>query len=313
MKIAIVGAGAVGLYFGSLLQRNGQDVHFLLRSDYDAIARKGLQVYSINGNYHLDNLKVYRRSTDIGPADLVLVTLKTVSNHQMVDLVRPLVGPQTLIASLQNGLGNEELLADAFGPDNILGGVTYLGAARREPGTVHHTNSGRIDLGEFDRSASERCAKLAAMFTAAGIPCTVIDDLRRKRWEKLCWNIPFNGLAALLNQDTAQLLAHPGVKDLVRTLILEIVAGANAQHLQRPIDGPQFSSNLISYTEKLTPYRPSMLVDRDAGRVMEIEAILGVPLQQAEARGVAMPHVRMLYSLLDASEGRHLDRSPSVS
>jgi len=306
MKIGVVGAGAVGLYFGSLLQRSGQDMHFLLRSDYDAIAQKGLQVYSINGDYHLDNLNVYRNSADIGPVDLVLVALKTVSNHQMVDLVRPLVGPQTLVITLQNGLGNEELLAAAFGPDNILGGVTYLGAARREPGTVYHTNLGRIDLGEFDRSSSERCDKLAEMFTAAGIPCARIDDLRRKRWEKLCWNIPFNGLAALLNQDTVQLLAQPGIKELIRTLILEIAAGANAQNLQRPLDGQRFSTNLISYTEKLTPYRPSMLVDRDAGRAMEIEAILGVPLQQARAKGIEMPQVQMLYSLLEASEGQSL-------
>ena len=124
------------------------------------------------------------------------------------------------------------------------------------------------------------------MFSEAGIPCKVIDDLKRKRWEKLCWDIPFNGLGALLNQDTAQLLADDGIKDLIRTLIMEICAGANALGLRTPLDGSTMANNLISYTEKLTPYRPSMLVDRDAGRAMEIESILGVPVEQARKQGV---------------------------
>ena len=285
-----------------MLQRSGQDLHYLLRSDYDAISQRGLNVYSINGDFHLDQLNVYRCARDIGTVDLVLIALKTVSNDHMVDLVRPLVGPETLILTLQNGIGNEEILAAAFGPDNILGGVTYLGAARKEPGSVYHTNSGKIDLGEFSSDAGERCNQLAAMFSEAGIPCKVITDLKRKRWEKLCWNIPFNGLGALLNQDTAQLLADNGIKELIRTLILEICTAANAQGLHRPIDATTMADNLISYTENLTPYRPSMLVDRDEGRAMEIESILGVPVTQADSKGVAMVHVTMLYKLLISSE-----------
>ncbi len=300
MKIGVIGAGAVGLFFGSLLQRNGQDMHYLLRSDYDAISNNGLNVYSINGDFHLENLNVYRKASAIGEVDLVMVALKTVSNHNMVDLVKPLVGPNTLILTLQNGIGNEEILAEAFGSDNILGGITYLGAARKEPGSVYHTNMGKIDLGEFDRPPSERCETLATMFSEAGIPCKVINDLRRKRWEKLCWNIPFNGLAALLNQDTAQLLADAGMKELIYKLIVEITTAANAQDILKPLDGDSFANNLIGYTEKLTPYRPSMLVDRDAGRAMETESILGVPLQQGRDKGIEMVHVDMLYRLLVA-------------
>ena len=309
MKIGVIGAGAVGLFFGSLLQRSGQDMHYLLRGDYDAISKNGLNVYSINGDFHLDELNVYRDASAMGTVDLVLIALKTVSNAHMVDLVRPLVGPETLILTLQNGIGNEEILAAAFGSDNILGGVTYLGAARKEAGSVYHTNSGRIDLGDFTASSSKRCETLAGIFSGAGIPCRVINDLRRKRWEKLCWNIPFNGLAALLNQDTAQLLADPGTKELIYTLIMEITAAANAQEIHKPIDGATFADNLISYTEKLPPYRPSMLVDRDTGRTMETESILGVPLQLAKSKGIDMVHVSMLYKLLVANEKQLLSKT----
>ncbi len=309
MKIGVIGAGAVGLFFGSLLQRSGQDMHYLLRSDFDTINKNGLTVYSVNGDFHLDKLNVYRNAEDIGTVDLVLIALKTVSNKYMIDLVRPLVGPDTLIVTLQNGIGNEEILAEAFGSDNILGGVTYLGATRKEAGSVYHTNSGKIDLGNFTGSSSDRCHQLATMFSAAGIPCKVINDLIRKRWEKLCWNIPFNGLGALLNQDTAQLLTDNGIKDLIRTLIMEICAGANAQGFHTPLDGNAMAENLIGYTEKLTPYRPSMLVDRDAGRAMEIESILGVPVQQAQSKGVEMVHVAMLYKLLIANEKQLVSQS----
>lgn len=303
MKIGVIGAGAVGLYFGSLLQRSGQDLHYLLRSDYEAIRTNGLKVHSVNGDYQLASLQAYNNPADMGQADLVLVTLKTVANHCMVDLVRPLVGPHTMIMTLQNGLGNEELLAAAFGAKNILGAVTYLGAARKEAGVLEHSNAGKLDLGEFSSlGVSTRCEQLAAIFVDAGIPCRPIADLRRQRWEKLGWNIPFNGLCALLNQDTAQLLGHPQTRELTRKIIIEVVTAANAQGLQSPIDIEKFSSGLISYTSKIPPYRPSMLVDRDEGRAMELESIFAVPLAHARNKGVDMPLVDMLYAELAGSE-----------
>ncbi len=299
MRIGVIGSGALGLYYGSMLQRNGGDIHFLLRRDYDAIRVNGLQVYSPNGNFHLPQLNAYRQATDIGPVDLVIVGLKTGANDQLVELVSPLVGPRTAILTLQNGLGNEELLAAAFGAERILGGVAYLGTNRGEPGVLHHIDAGKIDLGEFDREISARCRNLAAMFNAAGVPCRAVEDLRRIRWEKLGWNIPFNGLAALHRCNTAELMAHPPSKELARQIMLEVAAGANAQPLKSRIDAQDFSKKLIAFTEKMNPYRPSMLVDREQGRPMELEAIFATPLRQAKAAGVEMPRIEMLYQLLD--------------
>jgi len=302
MRIGIVGSGALGLYYGAMLQRRGQDIHFLLRRDYQAIQKEGLQVFSCNGNFHLPQVAAYQTPQEIGPVDLVIVGLKTISNHHLVELVRPLLGTQTAILTLQNGLGNEELLSTAFGSECVLGGVAFLCSNRGEPGTVHHLGEGKIRLGEFSGGLSLRSRNLAEMFQAAGVPCDAVSDLRRARWEKLVWNIPFNGLSALLEKDVTDILNHLPSKDLVRNLMLEVISGANAQELEEPIDGLSFSQQLISFTENMDHYQPSMMIDRAEGRPLELEAIYAIPLQQAETVGVSMPQIKMLFTLLDCGE-----------
>lgn len=304
MRIGVIGAGALGLYYGAMLQRSGQEVHFLLRRDYQAIVQRGLRVASVNGDFHLPRVNAHNRAAQIGPVDLVLVGLKTFSNQHLVELISPLLGAETAILTLQNGLGNEELLAAAFGARRILGGVAFLCSNRGEPGTVQHLGKGEIRLGEFSGGLSQRSRTLAEIFFAAGVPCEAVSDLRRARWEKLVWNIPFNGLAALLETDVTDLLNHPPSKALIRALMLEVIAGANAQPLEEPIDGPAFSQQLISFTENMDHYRPSMMIDRAEGRPLELEAIYAIPLQQAGAAGLDMPRVEMLKTLLEFGEGQ---------
>lgn len=298
MRIAIVGAGALGLYYGALLQRSGQDVHFLLRRDYDAIFRNGLMVYSIQGDFCLPVVQAYRDPQEIGPVDLVLVGLKTFANGSYPELIGPLVGEGTQILTLQNGLGNEEALADLFGEERIVGGVAFLCSNRGEPGEVHHLGAGRIILGEYRRINPDRVELLAAMFAAAGIECRATDDLRRARWEKLVWNIPFNGLCSLLQQPVNRLLTVPATRRLVREIMLEVIRAANAQDLSRLIpDG--YADTMLEFTDNMGVYRPSMQIDREEGRQLEISAILVTPLDYGTRRGVAMPRVEMLVTLLE--------------
>ena len=302
MRIGIIGSGALGLYYGAMLQRSGQDVHFLLRRDYQAIQKDGLQVCSCNGDFHLPHISGYRTPAEIGIVDLVIVGLKTISNHHLIDLVRPLLGAETAILTLQNGLGNEDLLAAAFGAERVLGGIAFLCSNRGEPGIVHHLGEGKIRLGEFSGGLSQRSLNLAEIFQISGIQCEAVSDLCRARWEKLVWNIPFNGLSALLNKDVTDLLNHPPSKELIRDLMLEVIAGANAQKLEEPIDAPGFSQEMISFTEKMDHYRPSMMIDRAEGVPLELEAIYAVPEEQAKATGIDMPRISMLHTLLAFGE-----------
>lgn len=302
MRIAIVGAGALGLYYGALLQRSGQDVHFLLRSDYEAIRTGGLTVTSPDGDFRLPTLQCYRSPEEIGPVDLVLIGLKTFANHQLAALTAPLLGPATTLLTLQNGLGNEELLAAAFGPERVVGGVAFLCANRGVPGTVHHLGVGMIRLGEWQGGITPRTRQLADLFTAAGVKCDAVADLLKARWEKLVWNIPFNGLAALTGKTTDRLLAHPPTRAAVVTLMNEVVAAAAVQNLSTPIEGSAFIPRMLSMTEGMGAYRPSMMIDRLEGRPLELDAIYAIPLARAAAQNMAMPAVAQLHALLALGE-----------
>lgn len=302
MRIGIIGSGALGLYYGAMLQQSGQQVRFLLRRDLQAIREKGLRVQSVNGDFQLPQIAGFATAAEIGPVDLVIVGLKTFSNPQLVELVRPLLGEQTTILTLQNGLGNEELLAAEFGSERVLGGVAFLCSNRGEPGTVRHLGEGRIRLGEFTGGLSERSQQLAEMFKQAGVPCEAVNDLRRARWEKLVWNIPFNGLCALLDQDTTELLSRTDGRKLVTEVMREVVAGANAQPLDEPINGPAFIARMLFLTDKMDHYQPSMLIDRREHRPLELEAIYAMPLKQAAAAGIDMPKTAMLHTLLSLGE-----------
>lgn len=302
MRVAVIGAGALGLYYGAMLLKAGHEVRFLLRRDYDAIIREGLTVTSPAGDFVLERMRGFRDPAEMGEVDLVLVGLKTYANDVLVELCAPLAAKGAAILTLQNGLGNEELLAAAFGAERVLGGIAFLCANRGEPGVVHHLGEGRIRLGELTGGPSDRAEQIVKMFTAAGVPCEAVSDLTRARWEKLVWNIPFNGLCALTGRDVTELLACPPAHAEVIALMGEVVAGANAQGLTVPIDGEAFIANLIAMTMGMDHYRPSMMIDRLEGRPLELEAIYGISLRRAAERGVEMTRVRMLLALLALGE-----------
>jgi 2-dehydropantoate 2-reductase len=298
MRIAIVGAGALGLYYGALLQRSGDDVHFLLRRDYDAVRKNGLKIFSVNGDFTLPQVQCYRRSDEIGSVDLVLVGLKTFANDCYAELITPLLGEHTQILTLQNGLGNEEALAGLFGGERIIGGVAFLCSNRGASGEVHHLGEGRIVLGEYQCSDRERLDRLVTIFAKAGVECRATNDLKRTRWEKLVWNIPFNGLSALLQQPVNLLVTPEPCRQLVRELMLEVIAAANAQGLTEPI-AENYAERMLEYTDTMGAYKPSMQIDRAAGRQLEMAAIFTAPLEYGWKQGVAMPRVAMLATLLE--------------
>jgi 2-dehydropantoate 2-reductase len=301
MKVAVVGAGALGLYYGALLQRSGVETHFLMRRDHDAVKQRGLRIFSVNGDFHLPQVNAWLTPEEIGSADLVIVALKTFANECYRELITPLLKSDTSILTLQNGLGNEEALAELFGAERIIGGVAFLCSNRGEPGTVYHLGAGRIVLGEFARTDGQRLERMAEMFRQAGIDCRATADLRKARWEKLVWNIPFNGLSALLQQSVDRLLAVPATRSLVREIMLEVIRAGNAQGLSSEIP-EKFADSMMEFTDNMGVYRPSMQIDREEGRELEMGAIFRMPLRFGAERGVAMPRTEMLATLLEQSQ-----------
>lgn len=297
-SVAIVGSGAIGCYYGGRLAQHGLPVHFLMRSDYPVVKEKGLTITSCRGDFSLSpsQIQIYDNVSRMPRVDLVIVTLKTTANDQYAPLITPLLHESTAILTLQNGLGNEARLAELFGADRVLGGLAFVCCNRLGPGRIDHSAHGLIRMGEYSHHGiSSRLAALGKLFNASNIQCDTIAKLDEGRWEKLVWNIPFNGLGTLLDQTTDRLIACPEGEALVRRLMVEVVAGAagNGVHLPEGTIDHQ-----VNRTRVMDAYQTSMQIDRRLGRPLEIEAILGEPVRQAEAAGVPVPSMRMLYELM---------------
>ncbi|HKW29499.1 MAG TPA: 2-dehydropantoate 2-reductase [Verrucomicrobiae bacterium] len=319
MKIAVVGCGALGSFYGARLCRSGQDVHFLLRSDYDIVRRKGVFIRSLDGDFHVQP-KCARLPEEIGVCDTVLIGLKTTANDQFPKLLPPLVGPRTAVVTLQNGLGNEEQLAGLFPPEQILGGLCFVCLNRVEPGVIQHTAHGKVVLGEFQRPSQPGTRDLAALIRQAGIACDLTDNLARTHWEKLVWNIPFNGLGvagtagyeAQVSQTstfnsqpvltTDILLGDLRWEKLVRALMLEVIAAANALGFEMP---QSLAEENINRTRIMGAYKASTLVDFERGQPLELESMFLEPLRQAQTAGVPVPCLVRLCEVLHRLDPSH--------
>jgi 2-dehydropantoate 2-reductase len=290
--VAIVGSGAIGLYYGSRLAVAGEDVRFLMRSDFAAISKSGLKVESIHGDFELPEVKAYRTAEEIGPVDLVIVAWKATSNDQIATVLPPLLHGKTQVLTLQNGLGNCESIAEIVGPERVLGGLCFVCINRMSPGLVSHSGGGRISIGEWQDGDLGRAVELASRFQAAKIQAFAVENLRKAQWEKLIWNIPFNGLSVAEGGVTTDLLlAEDGVETEIRALMMEVVLAARAQGLE--LEDELIDSN-IERTRPMGAYRTSSMIDFVEGREVEVEPIWEEPLRRAKQAGIEMPRTAIL-------------------
>ena len=296
MRIAVVGTGAIGTYYGGKLAAGGSDVHFLVRSGFEQVRKNGLHIFGPGEDIRISPVNAYRFTDEIGPCDLVLITIKATANADLLSLIPPLLGDQTLLLTLQNGLGNEEYLAQHFGAERVLSGLCFICLRRHEPGVVERTDHGQIRLGEYQRPPRQRTHALAEQFRRSGITCRVIENMAMERWRKLVWNIPFNGLTiAHGGIDTAAILCDPKLRQFAECLMAEVISAANRCGL--PLEAAAGEEQMRA-TETMGAYKPSTLVDFEEGRPLEIEAIWGEPLRRATAAGASMPHLQELYEAL---------------
>ncbi len=315
MKIAIVGCGALGSYYGAKLCRDGHEVHFLLRSDYDVVRRRGVEILSDEGNFHVSP-KCARTADEIGQCDVVLIGLKTTANDQFPALLPPLVGDSTAILTLQNGLGNEEQLAALFGAEKVLGGLCFVCLNRIAPGKIQHIAHGKIVMGEFKGWPEPRTHDIASAIRHSGVPCAVTDNIAKAHWEKLVWNIPFNGLGVagvagyeavisgkLNGQElgpcltTDLLLRDPKWEQLVKDLMLETIAAANALGLKV---SESVADEQMRRTREMGAYKASTLIDFERGLPLEVNSLFLEPLRQAQKAGVPTPRLNILCDVLTA-------------
>lgn len=306
-KIAVVGSGAIGIYYGAKLASASDNVKFLLRADYEHVAIHGFKVESITGDFVLPSPQVFNSSEDMGQVDLVIVAWKSTSNAYYREVIEPLLHNETLILTLQNGLGNVEELARLFGARRIYGGLCFICVNRVGRGHVRHTASGLVRVGgyqvdQFPDKASG-LKDVVSLLSAAEIQCEAVADLEAAQWMKLVWNIPFNGLSiAMGGVDTEKMLGLPGVEERIVRLMREVQEVA--LRMGHTIED-RFLEQQIELTRPMGAYCPSSMIDYREGRQVEVDAIWREPLRRAQSLGVAVPEIERL---LDEIEQRILER-----
>jgi 2-dehydropantoate 2-reductase len=296
---AILGTGAVGGYYGGLLQKSGRDVHFLVRSDYAHLKTHGLRVDSPKGDFILEQVNVYADPEAMPRCDVAVVAWKSTENAHLSGVLPKVLKPGGTVLVLQNGL-DPERDAESAAPDaGILSGLCFLCSRKAGPGWIRHLDYGAITLAAY--SAHGPQGMTSAMraagddLRAAGVEIRLHEDWRAARWRKLVWNIPFNGLCALLGADTAQLMRHPSTRARVAGLMDEVIEGAKLCGCPMPDD---FRDRMLKDTDAMAPYEPSMKLDRDSGRPMELAAIYGRPLQEIARAGGLAPGMQALFAQL---------------
>jgi len=300
MHVLVYGTGAVGGYFGARLATGGHDVTLVARgANLAALRAQGLRVHlaPTDETLHVHPIRAVERPADAPPADLVLVCVKSYDTVAAADALRPVVRPDTVVLSLQNGVENEAILAERLALPPLLVGLTRIGVELTAPGTVLYSGRGEIIFGEPDGAESPRARRLADAFAAAGIPHQLRRDVLVTAWEKLAWNAGFNAVSTLTDATVREVLDRPASRDLVVRAMEEVDAVAVATGI--PVRRRRTQTVLDDSLSGLPDFPTSMLQDRRRGRRLEHDAINGAVVRAGRRAGVAAPVNAMLLALLE--------------
>lgn len=305
---AVIGTGAVGGYYGALLQRSGKDVHFLLHSDYDHVCMHGLRIDSIKGDFRLPRVNSYNEPGRMPRCDVAIVALKATANSVLPQILPQVLNERGTVLLLQNGFGQEEFIAAIKGVKTIVAGLCFICTTKLGPGTISHQDYGSVILAQYTPDGNPAgvtpiMEQLGIDFTNAGITVDLHEDLIEARWRKLVWNIPFSGLTTLFDINTFQVVTSPDLEKVARNLMEEVALGAEALGRNIP---EEFIGKMIGDTKKMRPYFPSMKLDYNARNVMELDALYRSPLEAAARRGRELARIDTLYHELAFLEEQNL-------
>ncbi len=296
MRVAVVGAGAVGGYFGARLVAAGNnEVAFVARGrQLEEARREGLKIKSIQGDLHIRSLFTSEPG-EIGPVDLILFCVKSYSTEEAAGDLAPLMGKETAILSLQNGVDNPDKIASLWGAEHTLAGVVYIAAEVIAPGIVGHSAGGRIVLGGLNGGASEQAKAVRELFVAAGVPCDVSAEIRKAMWGKLVWNAPFCAIACLARATAQEIVDSDSLEKLALDCMGEVIEAAKC----RGIDlAPSVLEDAVKLSRGLGPFKPSMLQDLEAGKPLEYEAFNGIVVKILRQAGRPAPVNEIFYAVL---------------
>lgn len=312
MKYLIAGAGAIGAYIGARMARAGFDVTLFARGPHlRAMQERGVRVMSPEGDFQVQP-RIVGSLEEAGPADVVFLAVKAHSLPQLAPQLKSVLGPATTVVSTQNGipwwyfqgLGSTAegihleridpggAISSAIEPRRVVGSIVYLSTDIPEPGVIQHTAGNRISIGEPDGARTDRCRRIAEALIASGLRCPITTHIRQEIWVKLLGNASFNPVSALTRATVAQMVRDPGVSAVIRNIMLEVELVSRKLGMELPVSIDQ----RMAGAEKVGEHKTSMLQDLEAGRPLELEALVGSVVELGERLGLPMPYTRTVYS-----------------
>lgn len=298
MRYGVIGTGAIGGYYGAKLAQGGQDVHFLFHSDYDYVREHGLRVNSGDGGFHLDHVNAYQDVRQMPKCDVVIVALKTVHEQMLRDMLPPLLTDDTVVLLIQNGMGMEQDVEQMVPGVKLAAGLAFICCSKTHPGVIDHLDLSGLNVGSYN-APQETIDRMIAEMVSADIDARNVDYLEA-RWRKLLWNMPFNGLSVALHADTDSLVRNEATRRLLRAMTQEVIDAAHAVGVKGLTDHD--ADAMIEMTTKMRPYKPSMRLDWDYHRPMEVYYLYTRPIEEARKAGQDMPLHRMLEAELKFME-----------
>lgn len=320
MDYAVIGAGAIGGYYGGRLAEHGNNVHFLFHSEYQTVIEKGYHISSVKGNVTFyppslaerENLciKAYNAPSQMPKCDVIIVAMKTTSNNQLPRILKQVCKTNAVVILFQNGLGMERDVFNMIHAEmpevSVAGAMAFICSSRTTPGCISHFDYGDVTLSPLDANdahVAEVLQQVSKDFNNSKVKASYDPNLLARRWQKLLWNVPYNGLTVALNTSTDVLMNTPSSRQIVKDIMQEVVNAANTC-------GVKFADNaiekMLTFTDNMRPYAPSMKLDFDNHRQLETEYIYTRPIQSAKEHGYMMQKTEMLLHELQFIQGQYL-------
>jgi 2-dehydropantoate 2-reductase len=296
VRVAVMGSGAVGGYFGLRLAAASNDVAFIARGSHlAAMRREGLNLESPQGNLQIRDALFTDDPTQVGVVDLVLFCVKSYDTDATAAKLTSLIGGRTIILSLQNGVDNADKIALRWGNQRTLAGVVYLGSQLLRPGTIKHSSGGKIVFGELDGQVRETTQAVEQVLSSAQIFCEVSRAIRNIQWRKLLWNAPFCAISCLTHATVKEIVESDSLTKLALDCMTEVREAAKVQSID--LD-PGLFEETLNFSKTLGDFKPSMLQDLEAGKPFEYEAFNGIVVELLRRTGKEAPTNQVFYGAL---------------
>jgi 2-dehydropantoate 2-reductase len=302
MRIGVMGAGAVGAYFGAKLAAAGHDITFIARGEHlDAMKRQGLRIISPNGNLLVKNAVFSANPTDAGIVDMILFCVKSYDTETAAEALGPMLGDRTTILSLQNGVDNAEKIARKWGERGVLAGVVYIAGQISVPGVMRHSAGGKIIFGQLYGDANETTKPVAQTLVGADIPSEPSRDIQKVQWTKLLWNAPFCAISCLLRANMRQIVESEMLIKLALDCMTEVQAAALSCGIEL---SDELLDQAVGFSKDLGEFKPSMLQDLEARKPLEYEALNGIVVKLLRQTGQPAPINQTFYAMLRCLDER---------